>query len=82
MPAHTEVRLLSVNVKVFVTAISNVAVISSSVFPFMSLGFTIFGEIFAHVTILQSNHRGSHIPSLWMVYAGCVSVAGIHPYRT
>ena len=25
-----------------------------------------------------SNHRGSHTPSLWMVHAGCVFVAGIH----
>ena len=28
------------------------------------------------------NHRGSHIPSLWMVHAGCVLVAGTHPSRT
>ena len=34
------------------------------------------------MTILQSNHRGIHIPSLWMVHAGCVFVAGIHPSRT
>ena len=33
---------------------------SSSVFPAMSLGFTIFGEIFAY------NHRGRHIPSSWI----------------
>ena len=26
-----------------------------------------------------SNHWGSHIPSSWMVHAGCVFVAGIHP---
>ena len=30
----------------------------------------------------QSNHRCSHIPSLWMVHAGCVFVDGIHPSRT
>ena len=36
----------------------------------------------AHVTVFQSNHRGSHILSSWMVYAGCVFVAGIHPFRT
>ena len=26
--------------------------------------------------------RGSHIPSSWMVHAGCVFVAGIHPSKT
>ena len=46
-----------------------------------SLGFTILSEIFAYVTVFRSNHRGSHIPSSWMVYAGCVFVAGIHPSR-
>ena len=56
---------------------------SSSMFPAIFLGFTTLGEIFAYVTILQSNHRGSHIPSLWMMmHAGCVFVAGIHPFRT
>ena len=66
---------------------------SSSVFPAISLGFTIFGEIFAYVTVLfwglgggggggcfvLSQPRSSHIPSSWMVHAGCVIVAGIHP---
>ena len=28
------------------------------------------------------NHRGSHIPSSWMVHVGCVFVAGIHRSRT
>ena len=50
--------------------------------PAIFLGFTIFGEIFAYVTISYTNHRGSHIPSLRMVHAGCVFVAGIHPSRT
>ena len=31
---------------------------------------------------LKSNRRGSHIPSSWMVHAGCVSVAGVLPSRT
>ena len=31
-----------------------------------------------YVTILLSNHRRSHIPSSWLVHAGCVFVAGIH----
>ena len=37
---------------------------SSSAFPVISLRFTIFGEISAHVTIpgILSNHRSSHIP--------------------
>ena len=44
---------------------------SSSAFPAISLGFTIFGEIFAYVTgflllLLFSNHRGSHILSSWI----------------
>ena len=30
----------------------------------------------------ESNHRGSHILSLWMVHAGCVFVASFHPSRT
>ena len=30
----------------------------------------------------KSNHRGSHIPSLWMVIVGCVFVACIHPSST
>ena len=34
------------------------------------------------LTVSESNRRGSHIPSLWMVHAGCVFVAGIHPSRT
>ena len=49
---------------------------------FSSYGFTIFGKIFAYVTVSWSNHRGSHIPSSWMVHAGCVFVAGIRPSRT
>ena len=71
---------------------------SSSEFPAMSLRFTIllllrpqlylwglphFGEMFVYVTVLlKSNHRGNSIPSSWMVHAGCVFVAGIHPSRT
>ena len=52
---------------------------SSSAFPAISLVFTILGETFVYVTVLYSNHRGSHIPSSWMVHAGSVSVASIHP---
>ena len=54
---------------------------SSSVFPAVFMGFSILGEIFVYVTGFQTNHRGSHIPSLWMVHAGCVFVANIHPAR-
>ena len=55
---------------------------SSSAFLAISLGFTIFDEIFEYVTVFKkkkkrSNCRGSHILSSWTVYAGCVSVAGI-----
>ena len=55
---------------------------SPSAFPAISLRFTILGEIFAYVTVFESNHWGSHIPSLWMVHAGCVFVAGIQLSRT
>ena len=48
----------------------------------ISLGFTILDEIFAYVTDFYSSHEGSHIPSSWMVHAGYVFVAGIHPSRT
>ena len=41
-----------------------------------------FGDIFEYVTVLQSHHRGSHIPSSWMVYDGFVFATGIHPSRT
>ena len=48
---------------------------SSSAFPAISLRFTIWGEIFASVTdFFKSNHWGSHIPSSWMVHAGCFFV--------
>ena len=50
--------------------------------PAISLGFTILGEIFANLTVFLSNHWDSHIPSSWMVNAGCVFVARIHPSRT
>ena len=61
---------------------------SSSAFPAISLGFTSLGEIFAYVALFSflffsfflSNHRGSHIPSSWMVHAGCVLLlAFTHP---
>ena len=54
----------------------------SAVFPAISLGFFIFGEIFVYVTVFQSNHRGSQILSSWMVHDGRVCVAGSHPSRT
>ena len=34
------------------------------------------------IFFLNSNHTGSHIPSSWMVHAGCVFVAGVPPSRT
>ena len=45
---------------------------AASVIPARSLGFTSFGEIFASVTVFLSCNWGSHIPSSWMVYAGCI----------
>ena len=33
------------------------------------------------MTVFKTNHRGSHIPSSWMMHAGCVFVAGIHLSR-
>ena len=51
-------------------------------FPAISLGFTIWDEIFAYMTAFWSSHWGSPILSLCMVHAGCVFVASIHPSRT
>ena len=48
--------------------------------PAKSLGFTISGEIFKYV--IQSNKRGSHIPSSWIVHVGCAFVGGTRPPRT
>ena len=45
-------------------------------------GSPFLGEICAYVTTFYSNHIGSHILSSWLVHAGCVFVAGIHPSRT
>ena len=39
-------------------------------------------ESFACVTVFYPNHWGSHIPSSWMVHAGCIFVAGIRLSRT
>ena len=47
--------------------------------PAISLGLTILGCDFYVCDRFLSNHWGSHIPSLWMVHAGCVFVAGTHP---
>ena len=65
---------------------------SSSPFPAISLGFTILSEFCSYVTIfllllllllfLIFNHKSSHIPSSWMVHAGCVFGASIHLSRT
>ena len=45
-------------------------------------GSPILGEIFAYVTVFQSNLDDSHILSSWTVHAGCVFVSGIHLSRT
>ena len=53
---------------------------TTSVFPagYIS-GVHHVGEVFVYVTFsFKSNHRGSHIPGLWMVHAGCVFVAFTH----
>ena len=44
-------------------------------------GVNHFGWDFCVCDRFSSNHRGSHIPSLWMVHAGCDFVASIHPSR-
>ena len=51
--------------------------LSSSAFPAISLGFTIIGDILCKRSVFKSNHRGSHIPSSWMVCDGCVFVTGV-----
>ena len=55
---------------------------ASSAFPAISPGVIILGEIFAYMTVFQSNHRGSHIPSSWIVHAGCVFIVGLHLFMT
>ena len=41
--------------------------------PSFITGFTILDEVFAYVTFFFFLfHQGSHIPSSWMVHAGCV----------
>ena len=45
--------------------------------PAISLGFTILVR-FLRMWPFLSNRWGSHIPSSWMVHAGCVFVASIH----
>ena len=50
--------------------------------PARLMGFTILVRFFSYVTVFYSNHLGSHMLSSWMVHAGCVFVAGIHPSRT
>ena len=52
--------------------LSEVVFFYSSALPAIPLGFTIFGEICAYVTVFSSNARGCHIPSSWIVHAGCV----------
>ena len=42
-----------------------------------SLVFTILGLIFAYVTVSESSHRGSHIPSSWMLFLSKASVEGL-----
>ena len=44
------------------------------------MGFNILGDFFCICDLILI--QGSHIPSSWMVHAGCVFVAGIHPSRT
>ena len=46
-------------------------------FPFLLLLLFFSSSFF-----FLSNRRVSHIPSSWMVRAGCVFVAGIHPSGT
>ena len=50
---------------------------SFSAFPDTSLGFTIFREVFAYVTLFNPT-----IEVATFRLHGCVFVAGIHPSRT
>ena len=53
--------------------------------PFLVSFFCLFVCLFLFCmcdSFSLSKHRGSHIPSLWMVHAKCVFVAGIHLSRT
>ena len=51
-------------------------------FPSYISGVQHFGWDVCVCDYFRSNHWGSHIPSSWVVHAGCVFVAGIHPSRT
>ena len=47
---------------------------SPSAFPAISVGCTIFGEIFVYVTIfLKSSHWGSHILSSWIFWFNVIT---------
>ena len=48
----------------------------------MCLRFTILGDIFTYVTVFESNHEVVTFRLRWMVHAGYVFVAGIHPSMT
>ena len=68
-------------VSIFLSFLLSSSSFSSSAFPALSLGFTIFLCDFCVCDVylfFLSNHIGSHIMSLWMVHAGCIFVAGIH----
>ena len=56
---------------------------SSSAFPAISLGSSFWVRFLRMWLFFFSiNNRGSHIPSLWMVHAGCVFIGSIYPSRT
>ena len=65
-----------------VTILKSLVSSSSPAIPVRPLGFIILGEIFAYLTVFQSNRKGSHILSSRMVHAGCVVLADIHQSRT
>ena len=77
--------------------LSNSSSAAASASPARSLGFTILGESFAYVNVFlflfvclfvvvvffyPTLEVVTFISSSWMLHAGCVFVACIHPFRT
>ena len=54
-------------------------------FLFLRSELYLWGENFVYVTFLfffLPNHRSSYIPSSWIMHAGCVFAASMHPPKT
>ena len=59
------------HVEVRVTVLLFSPYVFSSTFRARSVGFTILGVISCVYDCLLPSHGGGHIPSVWMLHAGC-----------